>query len=89
MFTFTLSAQTDAAPSSDKEKTEKAECSKKDGKMNGTVTMYCDYECPSDDYCNGCLYSTYKTEYCVGQRCRNRTLYKCNVCGDTWWIYHK
>ena len=49
---------------------------------------FCDIDCPSDDYCSGCLWSTYKTEYCVGQRCRTRTLYKCNVCSDTWWIYH-
>lgn len=53
-----------------------------------TNSYYCDIDCPSDDYCSGCLYSTYETEYCVGQKCRTRTKYKCNVCGDTWWIYH-
>ena len=49
---------------------------------------FCDIDCKSDDYCGGCLMSTYKTEYCVGTKCRNRTLYKCNVCGEKWWIYH-
>ena len=50
--------------------------------------IVCDINCASDDYCGGCLYSTYKTEYCVGTKCRNRTLYECNVCREQWWIYH-
>ena len=50
--------------------------------------IVCDIACASDDYCNGCLYTTYKTEYCVGTRCRDRTLYQCNVCREQWWIYH-
>ena len=50
--------------------------------------IVCDNACPDDDCWNGCLYSTYETEYCVGSRCRDRTLYKCNICSSTWWIYH-
>lgn len=104
MFAFTSSAQTDATVCLGKEKTEKAECCKKDGENKACCLMtadgetenadlskentYCDIDCKSDDYCGGCLLSTYKTEYCVGTKCRNRTLYKCNVCGEKWWIYH-
>ena len=51
--------------------------------------MWCDYECPDDDCFSGCLYSTYKTEYCVGLKCRDRTLYKCNInSSHKYWIYH-
>ena len=51
--------------------------------------IICDYECPDDDCFVGCLYSTYKTEYCVGAKCRDRTLYKCNVnSSHKYWIYH-
>jgi hypothetical protein len=59
--------------------------------VNGDLSIdniVCDNPCPDDDCFNGCLYSTYKTEYCVGSRCRDRTLYKCNICRSTWWIYH-
>ena len=50
--------------------------------------IVCDIACPDDDCFSGCLYSTYQTEYCVGSRCRDRTLYRCNLCSSTWWIYH-
>ena len=53
-----------------------------------TDNIVCDIECPDDDCFNGCLYSTYKTEYCVGSRCRTRTLHRCNICRSEWWIYH-
>ena len=85
---FGLSAVNYATDAKDKEdvKTEKTNLID-----NGDLTIeniVCDIACESDDYCSGCLYTTYKTEYCVGTRCRDRTLYKCNVCGDKWWIYH-
>ena len=52
-------------------------------------TIYCDNECPDDDCFSGCLYSTYKTEYCVGAKCRDRTLYECNLnASHKYWIYH-
>ncbi len=49
-------------------------------------------ECPScnmNDYKSWCvLRNTYKTEYCVGQKCRTRTLYRCS-CNSSheYWIY--
>ena len=43
-------------------------------------------DCPD---CYGTLQSTYITEYCVGQRCRDRTLYRCNYdSSHEYWIYH-
>ena len=52
--------------------------------------IYCDNVCPDDDCYSGCLYTTYQTEYCVGVKCRNRTLYKCNMnSSHKYWIYHK
>lgn len=53
-----------------------------------SADLPCKYDCQSDDYCNGCLLSTYHTEYCVGTRCRDRTLYECNICKEQYWIYH-
>ena len=42
-------------------------------------------DCPD---CYGTLQNTYITEYCVGQRCRTRTLYRCNYDRDhEYWIY--
>lgn len=42
-------------------------------------------ECPD---CYGTLKRTYEIEYCVGQRCRNRELYRCNYDSDhAYWIY--
>ena len=81
------------------EKTEKACCAMTtDGETEKTnlidnvdlsiENISCDIDCRSDDYCVGCLWTTHKTEYCVGQKCLTRTLYKCNVCGEKWWIYH-
>ena len=43
-------------------------------------------DCPD---CYGTLVTTYETEYCVGERCKNRTLYKCNYDSThAYWIYH-
>ena len=45
-------------------------------------------DCPNDSCYGGKLYSTYKTEYCVGAKCRERTLYKCNINPKhKYWIY--
>jgi hypothetical protein len=45
-------------------------------------------DCPNDNCYNGKLYTTYKTEYCVGVHCRTRTLYRCNMDRDhEYWIY--
>ena len=42
-------------------------------------------ECPD---CYGTLRTTYKTEYCVGIKCRTRTLYRCTYDSNhEYWIY--
>jgi len=42
-------------------------------------------DCPD---CYGTLQNTYKTEYCVGVKCRTRTLYRCNLDrSHEYWIY--
>jgi hypothetical protein len=44
-----------------------------------------DIECPD---CYGTLRSTYITEYCVGIKCRTRTLYRCSFDSDhEYWVY--
>ena len=44
-----------------------------------------DIECPD---CYGTLRRTYEIEYCVGQRCRTRELYRCSYDWDhVYWIY--
>ena len=44
-----------------------------------------DIDCPE---CYGTLKRTYKIEYCHGQRCLTRELYRCNVNSDhEYWIY--
>ena len=44
-----------------------------------------DPECPM---CYGTLRRTYIIEYCVGQRCRTRELYRCNYDSDhEYWVY--
>ena len=86
---FGLSAVNYATDAKDKEdvKTEKTNLID-----NGDLTIeniVCDNACPDDDCWSGCLYSTYETEYCVGAKCRNRTLYKCNMDSKhQYWIYH-
>ena len=44
-----------------------------------------DIDCPE---CYGTLKRTYKIEYCHGQRCLTRELYRCNFNSDhEFWIY--
>ena len=44
-----------------------------------------DIDCPK---CYGTLKRTYKIEYCHGQRCLTRELYRCNFNSDhEYWIY--
>jgi hypothetical protein len=44
-----------------------------------------DTDCPE---CYGTLKRTYKIEYCHGQRCLTRELYRCNFNSDhEFWIY--
>ena len=52
---------------------------------SGTVSLLYGKECPD---CYGTLMNTYKTEYCVGIKCRTRTLYKCSFdSSHQYWIY--
>ena len=42
-------------------------------------------DCPE---CYGTLQRTYDIEYCHGQRCRTRELYRCNYDSDhEYWVY--
>jgi hypothetical protein len=44
-----------------------------------------DFDCPD---CYGTLMRTYQIEYCVGQKCRTRELYRCNYnFNHSYWIY--
>ena len=44
-----------------------------------------DIDCPE---CYGTLQPTYKTEYCYGIRCRDRTLYECDLRREhAYWVY--
>ena len=48
-------------------------------------TKQSNFNCPD---CYGTLMRTYHIEYCVGQRCQTRELYRCNLNSDhKYWIY--
>jgi len=53
--------------------------------FNNPLIKAKEIDCPD---CYGTLKRTYKIEYCVGQRCRTRELYRCNYDSDhEYWVY--